>query len=146
MRSGKIMYGGDGFWMFPDPADPDYLYAEYQGGNIGRVNRKTHQGRDIQPKPNYKEKLRWNWNTPIALSPTEKGTIYIGSQFLFRSRNQGQTWDRISPGPDDERSGEAEAGTIRRRHGGQFLGGNAHHDLLDQRIAQGQERHLGRHR
>ena len=91
------MYGGDGFWMFADPSDPDYLYAEYQGGYIGRVNRHTHQRRDIQPKPNYKEKLRWNWNTPIALSPTEKGTIYIGAQFLFRSRNQGQTWDRISP-------------------------------------------------
>ncbi|MDQ3313943.1 MAG: sialidase, partial [Verrucomicrobiota bacterium] len=91
------MYGGDGFWMFADPSDPDYVYAEYQGGFIGRINRKTLQGRQIQPTPNYKEKLRWNWNTPIALSPNEKGTIYIGSQFLFRSRNQGQTWDRISP-------------------------------------------------
>ncbi len=91
------MFGGDGFWMFSDPSDPDYLYAEAQGGAIGRVNRKTLQGRDIQPKPNYKEKLRWNWNTPIALSPNEKGTIYLGAQFLFRSRNQGQSWDRISP-------------------------------------------------
>src|SRR5205085_61969 len=91
------MYGGDGFWMFPDPSDPDYLYAEAQGGFVGRVNRYTHQRRDIQPKANYKEKLRWNWNTPIALSPNEKGTIYIGAQFLFRSRDHGQTWDRISP-------------------------------------------------
>jgi len=91
------MYGGDGFWMFSDPADPDYLYAEAQGGFIGRVNRHTHQTRDIQPKANYKEKLRWNWNTPIALSPNEKGTLYIGAQFLFRTRNQGQTWERISP-------------------------------------------------
>ena len=91
------LYGGDGFWAFPDPADPDYVYAEFQGGNIGRINRKTLQGRQIQPTPNYKEKLRWNWNTPIALSPNEKGTIYVGAQFLFRSRNQGQTWDRISP-------------------------------------------------
>ena len=91
------LFGGDGFWVFPDPADPDYVYAEYQGGVIARINRKTLQGRHIQPKPNYKEKLRWNWNTPIALSPTEKGTIYMGAQFLFRSRNQGQTWDRISP-------------------------------------------------
>ena len=90
------MYGGDGFWMFPDPSDPDYLYAEAQGGFIGRVNRNTHERRDIQPKPNYKEKLRWNWNTPIALSPNEKGTIYIGAQFLFRTRDHGQTWDRIS--------------------------------------------------
>ncbi len=91
------MYGGDGFWMFSDPADPDYLYAEAQGGTIGRVNRHTHEIRNIQPMPNYGEKLRWNWNTPIALSPNEKGTIYIGAQFLFRSRDQGQTWDRISP-------------------------------------------------
>jgi len=91
------MYGGDGFWMFEDPADPDYIYAEYQGGAIGRVNRKTHELRTIQPLAGYQEKLRWNWNTPIALSPNEKGTIYIGSQFLFRSRDHGQSWDRISP-------------------------------------------------
>ncbi len=91
------MFGGDGFWMFADPSDPAYLYAESQGGNIGRVNRATHQYRDIQPRANYKEKLRYNWNTPIALSPTNKDTIYIGAQFLFRSRDHGQSWDRISP-------------------------------------------------
>jgi photosystem II stability/assembly factor-like uncharacterized protein len=91
------MYGGDGFWMFADPADPDYLYAEAQGGTIGRVNRRTHETKDIQPRPGYNEKLRWNWNTPIHMSPNEKGAIYIGCQFLFRSRDHGQTWDRISP-------------------------------------------------
>ncbi|MGI8436207.1 MAG: WD40/YVTN/BNR-like repeat-containing protein [Chthoniobacterales bacterium] len=108
-------YGGDGFWMFPDPADPDYLYAEAQGGNIGRVNRKTHEGRDIQPKPNYKEKLRWNWNAPIALSPNEKGTIYIGAQFLFRSRDHGQSWDRISPDlttNDPEKQKQEQSGGV----------------------------------
>ena len=92
------MYGGDGFWMFPDPTDNNYLYAEAQGGYIGRVNRKTHESRDIKPLPNYKEaKLRFNWNTPIHVSPTRSGTIYLGSQYLFRSRDFGQTWDRISP-------------------------------------------------
>jgi photosystem II stability/assembly factor-like uncharacterized protein len=109
------MYGGDGFWMFADPSDPDYLYAEAQGGNIGRVNRKTHMTRDIQPRPNYGEKLRWNWNTPIHLSPNEKGTIYIGAQFLFRSRDHGQTWDRISPDlttNDPERQKQEESGGI----------------------------------
>ncbi|HUW54510.1 MAG TPA: hypothetical protein VMV99_13960 [Rhodanobacter sp.] len=89
--------GGDGFWMFDDPADGNYIYAETQGGSITRVNRHTHEARDIQPRPGYNEKLRWNWNTPIALSPNEKGTIYIGAQFLFRSRDHGQSWDRISP-------------------------------------------------
>src|SRR5713101_8459850 len=91
------MYNGDGFWMFPDPADPDCIYAEYQGGEIGRVNRRTHEARNIKPRPDYKEKLRFNWNTPIALSPNEKGTIHIGAQFLFRSRDHGQNWERISP-------------------------------------------------
>jgi photosystem II stability/assembly factor-like uncharacterized protein len=109
------MYGGDGFWMFADPADPDYLYAEYQGGFIARVNRHTHEARSIQPKPNYKEKLRWNWNTPIHLSPNEKGTIYVGAQFLFRSRNQGQSWDRISPDlttNDPEKQQQEKSGGI----------------------------------
>ncbi|MBL0029752.1 MAG: sialidase [Rhodanobacteraceae bacterium] len=90
--------GGDGFWMFPDPIAPkDYVYFESQGGSIVRANRHTLQQRDIQPKANYKEKLRFNWNAPIHLSPTERGTIYLGSQFLHRSRDQGQSWERISP-------------------------------------------------
>jgi photosystem II stability/assembly factor-like uncharacterized protein len=91
------LYGGDGFWAFPDPSDPNFAYAEYQGGHIARINRKTLEARNIQPQGGYKEKLRYNWNTPIALSPNERGTIYIGSQFLFRSRDHGVTWDRISP-------------------------------------------------
>lgn len=91
------LYGGDGFWTFSDPSDPDYIYAEYQGGNIGRVNRRTHESRPIQPQAGYGEKLRWNWNTPIHLSPNEKGALYIGSQFLFRTSDHGQSWQRISP-------------------------------------------------
>ena len=109
------MYGGDGFWMFPDPSDPNYLYAEAQGGTIGRVNRITHESRDVQPRPNYNEELRWNWNTPIHVSPNEKGTIYVGAQFLFRSRDHGQTWDRISPDlttNDPQKQKQEESGGI----------------------------------
>jgi len=110
------MFGGDGFWMFEDTSDPDYLYAEAQGGEIGRVNRYTHEIRAIKPLPNYGEKkLRFNWNTPIHLSPTEKGTIYIGAQFLFRSRDHGQTWDRISPDlttNDPEKQKQEESGGV----------------------------------
>ena len=91
------MCGGDGFFMFADPSDQDYIYAETQGGAIIRVNRHTHQARDIQPRAGYNEKLRWNWNTPLELSPNEKGTLYMGAQFLFRTRDHGQSWDRISP-------------------------------------------------
>jgi photosystem II stability/assembly factor-like uncharacterized protein len=109
------VFNGDGFFTFSDPADPDYIYAEFQGGYVGRVNRHTHQARDIQPKPNYNEKLRWNWNTPMALSPNEKGTIYIGSQFLFRSRDHGQNWERISPDlttNDPEKQKQEQSGGI----------------------------------
>jgi photosystem II stability/assembly factor-like uncharacterized protein len=92
------MYGGDGFWMFADPSNPDYLYAEAQGGYIGRINRKTHEGRSIQPLPHYQEKkLRFNWNTPIHISAAQPGTLYLGAQVLFRSKDFGQTWERISP-------------------------------------------------
>jgi photosystem II stability/assembly factor-like uncharacterized protein len=110
------MYGGDGFWMFVDPTDPTYIYAEAQGGYIGRVNRKTHEVRDIKPLPGYNEgKLRFNWNTPIHVSPSRSGTIYIGAQYLFRSRNKGQTWERISPDlstNDKEKQKQEESGGV----------------------------------
>src|SRR5262249_22623965 len=110
------MYGGDGFWMFEDPSDPDYIYAEAQGGTIGRVNRYTHETRPIQPLPEYGEKkVRFNWNTPIHLSPNEKGTIYIGSEFLFRSRDHGQSWERISPDlttNDPQKQKQEESGGV----------------------------------
>jgi len=107
---------GDGFWAFADTADNEYIYAEYQGGEISRINRKTLEARNIKPLPQYKEgKLRFNWNTPIHLSPTQKGTIYIGAQFLFRSRDHGQTWERVSPDlttNDPEKQKQEQSGGI----------------------------------
>jgi len=110
------IFNGDGFWAFEDPADSDYIYAEYQGGDIGRVNRHTLETRSIKPFPLYKEdKLRFNWNTPIHMSPNEKGTIYLGAQFLFRSRDHGQSWERISPDlttNDPEKQKQEESGGV----------------------------------
>ena len=110
------MYFGDGFWTFEDPADPNYIYAESQGGEIGRINRFTHEIHLIKPLPEYGEKkLRFNWNTPIHMSPNEKGTIYIGAQFLFRSRDHGQSWERISPDlttNDPEKQKQEESGGV----------------------------------
>ncbi len=109
------LYGGDGFWTIPDPTDADAVYAESQGGYAGRVDRKTHASRDIQPKAGFKEKLRFNWNTPIHASPTQKGTIYIGAQFLFRSRDRGDTWERISPDlttNDPEKQKQEQSGGV----------------------------------
>jgi photosystem II stability/assembly factor-like uncharacterized protein len=110
------IYNGDGFWVFEDPSDPNYIYAELQGGEVGRVNRRTLDYRNIKPQPGYNEKkLRFNWNTPIHMSPNEKGTIYIGAQFLFRSRDHGQSWERISPDlstNDPEKQKQEESGGI----------------------------------
>ncbi len=110
------MYGGDGFWMWEDPADKNYIYAEAQGGEIGRVNRITHESVSIKPYARYGEKkLRFNWNTPIQMSPNEKGTIYLGSQFLYRSRDHGHSWDRISPDlttNDPEKQKQEESGGV----------------------------------
>lgn len=89
---------GDGFWALSDPADPDYAYVEYQGGKIARFRKSTGESKDIKPLPRANEpEFRFNWNAPIALSPNYPGTIYLGGQFLFRSRDHGESWDRISP-------------------------------------------------
>ena len=110
------LYGGDGFYAFPDPADPAYVYVESQGGEISRVNRFTLESRNIKPQAEYKEKkLRFNWNTPIHMSPNEKGTIYVGAQYLFRSRDHGQSWERISPDlttNDPEKQKQEESGGV----------------------------------
>ena len=88
---------GDGFWVQPEPSDKDVLYSEYQGGHAFRVNRKTNEYLDIQPQPLQGEtKLRFNWNTPIYIGASSK-KLYMGSQYLHRSSNQGLSWERISP-------------------------------------------------
>jgi photosystem II stability/assembly factor-like uncharacterized protein len=97
-RLWQSLSGGDGFWTFADPADPDIIYDEIQGGNLFRIRRSTLESKDIRPAEQKGEpKYRFNWNTPIHLSPTRPGTIYYGAQFLFRSRDQGESWERISP-------------------------------------------------
>ena len=64
------MYGGDGFWMFNDPADPDYLYAEYQGGNVARVNRwGTHCCKNSSADSNIPVVLSGNWVIIPASAP-----------------------------------------------------------------------------
>lgn len=95
-RHWKNLYGGDGFWVQPDPTDANYVYAESQGGNAGRINLTLGESRFIQPQPGAGEpKFRWNWNTPLQLSPTDKTTLYMGAQYLFRSHDHGQTWERL---------------------------------------------------
>ena len=141
------MFGGDGFWMFEDPSDPAYIYAEAQGGTIGRINRYTHESRAITPYPEYGEKkLRFNWNTPIRHeSQRKRHDLHRRAVPVPLARSRTILGAHLAR-PHHQRSREAEAGRIRRRHGGQLGRRNAHHDLLDQRVAEERTDHLGRHR
>jgi len=88
--------GGDGFWTVPD-IDGKTVYVEYQGGNMSRVNMTNMKSEEIQPKQtNKEEKLRWNWNTPIVTGAANPKNLYTGSQYLYKSTNQGRDWTRIS--------------------------------------------------
>ncbi len=90
--------GGDGFYCVVDPSDQDVIYSESQFGALSRQNRRTGETQRIKPTARKGEQpLRFNWNTPIALSPQAPHTVYTGSQYLHRSRNRGDAWQTISP-------------------------------------------------
>ncbi len=96
--SWQDMYGGDGFWVQPDPTDSNIAYAESQGGNMGRIDLRTFKSVDITPQAGKdEEKLRWNWNTPIVTGQANGRNLYTAAQYLFKSKNQGRIWQRISP-------------------------------------------------
>jgi photosystem II stability/assembly factor-like uncharacterized protein len=117
-RNWKVIGYGDGFWAFVDPTDPDIVYVEYQGGHLMRTRKSTGETKEIPPYPKAGEpKLRFNWNTPIHLSKARPGVIYYGSQFLHRSTDRGDSWERISPDlttndPAKERQEESGGLTI----------------------------------
>jgi photosystem II stability/assembly factor-like uncharacterized protein len=90
--------GGDGFATVPDAEDPQIVYTTIQGGRATRVDLRTGEAKDIQPQPRAGEpELRFNWNTPIERSRHDPRTIYMGAQYLFRTRDRGESWERISP-------------------------------------------------
>jgi hypothetical protein len=90
--------GGDGFHVCVDPDDPDVTYSESQFGGMNRQNLRTGERKGIKPKAQKGEQaLRFNWSTPIVLSPHASHTVYVGSQHLHRSRDRGDTWTTISP-------------------------------------------------
>jgi photosystem II stability/assembly factor-like uncharacterized protein len=73
------------------------VYSEFQGGNVLRFHKTTGEVKWIKPLPRQGEpKYRFNWNTGLAQSPTNKKVLYIGAQFLFRSTDRGESWERIS--------------------------------------------------
>ncbi|HYU80952.1 MAG TPA: hypothetical protein VEK56_18330, partial [Vicinamibacterales bacterium] len=90
--------GGDGFEAVLDPTDPRIVYTESQDGNIVRVDRLTNERKAIRPLAARGEQpLRWNWNTPIVISPHDPKTIYIGANKVLKSTDGGQSFTPISP-------------------------------------------------
>jgi photosystem II stability/assembly factor-like uncharacterized protein len=110
------LFGGDGFHAYVDTKDPDYVYVEYQGGNLNRYRKSTGETKGIRPYAAEGEpKLRFNWNTPLHVSATVPGTLYLGAQYLYRTRDRGDTWERISPDlttNDPEKQKQAQSGGL----------------------------------
>jgi len=90
--------GGDGFCVACDSSDPDVVYSESQFGGMSRQNLRTGERKGIKPRADKgSQPLRFNWMTPIVLSPHAPQTVYVGTQFVHRSRNRGDSWTTISP-------------------------------------------------
>ena len=96
--------GGESGWITQSPTDPDVFYAGSQGALLTRYNRKTGQRRDIQVYPRFFSgepssalPERWQWTFPIMFSPLDDKVMYTTSQHLWKTTNDGQTWEKISP-------------------------------------------------
>ncbi len=92
-----FLIGGDGFDALPVPGDPRYCYAQSQGGSLRRVDLLTGNTKSIRPVAEGDEQLRFNWNTALGQDPFDNNTIYFGSQFVHKSTNRGDKWEKISP-------------------------------------------------
>ena len=87
--------GGDGFYTQVDPNDTATLYLESQNGNVSRLNLETTERKAIRPEPDDEsERYRFDWNSPILISPHNSQTIYYGGNRLFKSTDRGDTWSR----------------------------------------------------
>ena len=93
----KVVGGGDGFDTRPDPKDSSQGYSMWQGGNLMRWNLRSGEQRSIKPPEPEGTRLRFNWNAGFAIDPFDSNTIYLGSQFVHRSTDRGETWTILSP-------------------------------------------------
>lgn len=89
--------GGDGFYVCVDPTDPNIVYSESQFGGLGRTDLRTMERKGIQPRPARGEAgYRFNWMSPILISPHNPRMIWFGGNKLFRSYDRGDTWKAVS--------------------------------------------------
>ena len=93
-----ITNGGDGFETAVDPTDPNIIYAQSQHAGIVRFDRKSGEAVDIQPQPAPgDDPLRFNWDSPLILSPHSHTRLYLSAQRVFRSDDRGSSWRPVSP-------------------------------------------------
>jgi photosystem II stability/assembly factor-like uncharacterized protein len=94
----RITIGGDGHDCAIDPTDPNIIYCESQQGVLRRFDRRSGESIDIRPRPERGEHtFRFNWDSPIHISPHDPRRIYFGSKLLHRSDDRGDSWRSISP-------------------------------------------------
>jgi photosystem II stability/assembly factor-like uncharacterized protein len=95
-----VISGGDGFQPLMDPNDPRVVYGTSQDGRMSRIDRETNERKTVRPEPPDTQAggYRWNWDTPMMLSPHDSSIFYVAANHLFRSTDRGQTWGRpLSP-------------------------------------------------
>ena len=95
--------GGESGYVAPHPSQPDIFYAGATN-TLTRYDRSTGLGIDVQPyprivmgEPAQVMPERWNWTYPIAISPVDPKILFVGSQHLWRTADEGKTWEKISP-------------------------------------------------
>lgn len=92
-----VPLGADGYESVFDPEDPNTVYMEIQQGLLHRLDRRTEEVLNIQPQPGPSDPPeRWNWDSPIVISPHNSNRLYFGSQRLWRSEDKGNSWSPIS--------------------------------------------------
>ena len=95
--------GGDGFVAMPDLRDSRIIYTESQGGNMIRRNKITGESKSIRPaatnvtNATAGESYRFNWDSPMILSPHDPGVLLVAANRLFKSTDRGDSWLAISP-------------------------------------------------
>lgn len=91
-----VTQGGDGFETQVDPKEPNIIYAQSQYGGLVRYDRKSGESIDIKPREGKGEAYRWNWNSPLLISPHSHKRLYFAANILFRSDDRGNTWKKVS--------------------------------------------------
>jgi photosystem II stability/assembly factor-like uncharacterized protein len=93
-----VVQGGDGFHCKVDPTDPNTVYGCLQYGVLARFDRRTGQRVQIQPQPTAGDlPPRWNWDSPLIISPHDPKRLYFAANVLFRSDDRGDSWKAVSP-------------------------------------------------